>query len=143
MKIVGIIAEYNPFHKGHELLIRKARQNGATHVVAVMSGNCVQRGETAIFGQGARAAAALECGADLVLQLPVVYAASGAQSFARAGVRVLDALGCVDELVFGSECGDAQLILSAAGGIVNLWKGKSRPFPHFSAGHRISRATGV
>ncbi len=114
MKIVGIIAEYNPFHKGHELLIRKARENGATHVVAVMSGNCVQRGETAIFGQRARAAAALECGTDLVLQLPVVYAASGAQSFARAGVRLLDALGCVDELVFGSECGDAQLILSAA-----------------------------
>ncbi len=114
MKIVGIIAEYNPFHKGHELLINKARENGATHVVAVMSGNCVQRGEFAIFGQKARARAALECGADLVLQLPVVYAASGAQSFARAGVRVLDALGCVDELVFGSECGDAQLILSAA-----------------------------
>lgn len=114
MKTAGIIAEYNPFHKGHELLIRKARENGATHVVTVMSGNCVQRGETAIFGQRARASAALECGADLVLQLPVVYAASGAQSFARAGVRVLDALSCVDELVFGSECGDAELILSAA-----------------------------
>lgn len=114
MKIVGIIAEYNPFHKGHELLIRKAKENGATHVVAVMSGNCVQRGEIAIFGQRARVKAALECGADLVLQLPVVYAASGAQSFARAGVRVLDALGCVDELVFGSECGDAELIVSAA-----------------------------
>ncbi len=114
MKTAGIIAEYNPFHKGHELLIRKAKENGATHVVAVMSGNCVQRGETAIFGQRVRVRAALECGADLVLQLPVVYAASGAQSFARAGVRVLDALGCVDELVFGSECGDAELILSAA-----------------------------
>lgn len=114
MKTAGIIAEYNPFHKGHELLIRKAKENGATHVVVVMSGNCVQRGETAIFGQRARVRAALECGADLVLQLPVVYAASGAQSFARAGVRVLDALGCVDELVFGSECGDAELILSAA-----------------------------
>ncbi len=114
MKTAGIIAEYNPFHKGHELLIRKARENGATHVVAVMSGNCVQRGEAAIFGQAARAKAALECGADLVLQLPVVYAASGAQSFARAGVRVLDSLGCVDELVFGSECGETELILSAA-----------------------------
>lgn len=114
MKTAGIIAEYNPFHKGHELLIRKAKENGATHVAVVMSGNCVQRGETAIFGQRARVRAALECGADLVLQLPAVYAASGAQSFARAGVRVLDALGCVDELVFGSECGDSELILSAA-----------------------------
>lgn len=114
MKIAGIIAEYNPFHKGHELLIRKARENGATHVVAVMSGNYVQRGEPAVFSQRARTEAALVCGADLVLQLPVIYAASGAQSFAGAGVRILDALGCVDELVFGSECGDAELILSAA-----------------------------
>ena len=114
MKIAGIIVEYNPFHKGHELLIRKARENGATHIVAVMSGNYVQRGEAAIFSQRARTKAALACGADLVLQLPVVYAASGAQSFAGAGVRILDALGCVDELVFGSECGDAQLISSAA-----------------------------
>lgn len=114
MKIAGIIAEYNPFHKGHELLIRKARENGATHIVVVMSGNYVQRGEPAVFGQRARAQAALECGADLVLQLPVVYAVSGAQSFARAGVEILDALGCVDELIFGSECGDSELIASAA-----------------------------
>lgn len=114
MKTAGIIAEYNPFHKGHELLIRKARENGATHIVAVMSGNYVQRGEPAVFGQKARTQAALACGADLVLQMPVVYAVSGAQSFARAGVGILDALGCVDELVFGSECGSAELILSAS-----------------------------
>ncbi len=114
MKVVGIIAEYNPFHKGHELLIRRARENGATHIVVVMSGNYVQRGEPAMFSHSARVRAALECGADLVLQLPVVYAVSGAQKFARAGVRILDALGCVDELVFGSECGDADIIVSAA-----------------------------
>lgn len=114
MKIAGIIAEYNPFHKGHELLIRKARENGATHIAVVMSGNYVQRGEPAVFGQRARVQAALECGADLVLQLPVVYAVSGAQRFAQAGVEILDALGCVDELVFGSECGDSELIVSAA-----------------------------
>lgn len=114
MKVAGIIAEYNPFHKGHELLIRRARENGATHTVVVMSGNYVQRGEPAMFSQSARVKAALECGADLVLQLPVVYAVSGAQKFARAGVRILDALGCVDELVFGSECGDAELISSVA-----------------------------
>ena len=114
MKVAGIIAEYNPFHKGHELLIRRARENGATHIVVVMSGNYVQRGEPAVFSHPARVRAALECGADLVLQLPVVYAVSGAQRFARAGVRILDALGCVDELVFGSECGDAEKIVSAA-----------------------------
>lgn len=114
MKVAGIIAEYNPFHKGHELLIRRARENGATHTVVVMSGNYVQRGEPAMFSQSARVKAALECGADLVLQLPVVYAVSGAQKFARAGIRILDSLGCVDELVFGSECGDAELISSVA-----------------------------
>lgn len=114
MKVAGIIAEYNPFHKGHALLIEKARLGGATHIVAVMSGNYVQRGEPAIFSHGVRTNAALECGVDLVLQLPCIYAVSGAQSFAQAGVRILDALGCVDELVFGSECGDADKIVSAA-----------------------------
>ena len=114
MKVAGIIAEYNPFHKGHELLIKKARENGATHVVIVMSGNYVQRGEPAMFSQRSRTEAALACGADLVIQLPVVYAVSGAQKFAQAGVGILDALGCIDELVFGSECGDSDLIVSAA-----------------------------
>ncbi|MBR2868949.1 MAG: nucleotidyltransferase family protein [Clostridia bacterium] len=114
MKTVGIIAEYNPFHNGHELLIRKAREGGATHVVIVMSGNFVQRGEPAIFTHGMRTRAALECGADLVIQLPVVYAVSGAQKFARAGVRILDALGSIDEIVFGSECGNTELIVSTA-----------------------------
>lgn len=114
MKVAGIIAEYNPFHNGHALLIEKARLGGATHIVAVMSGNYVQRGEPAIFPHGVRAEAALECGVDLVLQLPCVYAVSGAQSFAQAGIKILDALGCVDELVFGSECGDINKIISAA-----------------------------
>lgn len=114
MKVAGIIAEYNPFHKGHALLIEKARLGGATHVVAVMSGNYVQRGEPAVFPHGVRAKAALECGADLVLQLPCVYAVSGAQRFAEAGVRILASLGCTDELVFGSECGDINRIIAAA-----------------------------
>lgn len=114
MKVAGIIAEYNPFHNGHALLIEKARLGGATHIVAVMSGNYVQRGEPAIFSHGFRTKAALECGVDLVLQLPCTCAVSGAQSFAQAGVKILDALGCVDELVFGSECGDIDKIVSAA-----------------------------
>lgn len=113
MKVAGIIAEYNPFHNGHALLVEKAREAGATHVVAVMSGNYVQRGDAAVFPYGTRAEAALACGVDLVVQLPCVYALSGAQSFARAGVEILDAIGC-DELVFGSECGDAEKIIKAA-----------------------------
>lgn len=114
MKVAGIIAEYNPFHNGHALLAEKARKAGATHIVAVMSGNFVQRGDIAVFPHGTRTEAALACGVDLVIQLPCVYALSGAQSFARAGVEILDALGCVDELIFGSECGNIDKIVSAA-----------------------------
>lgn len=114
MKVAGIIAEYNPFHNGHAFLAQKAREAGFTHVIAVMSGNFVQRGEPALMHHSVRTKAALECGIDLVLQLPSVYAVSSAQSFARAGVGILDGLGCVDSLVFGSECGDAKRIVSAA-----------------------------
>lgn len=117
MKVAGIIAEYNPFHNGHALLIEKARLGGATHVVAVMSGNYVQRGEPALFPHGVRTRAALESGADLILQLPCVYAVSGAQRFAQAGIRILDSIGCIDELVFGSECGDINKIISAAAAV--------------------------
>ena len=114
MKVAGIIAEYNPFHNGHAFLAEKAREAGFTHVVAVMSGNFVQRGEPALMHHSVRTRAALECGIDLVLQLPAVYAASGAQSFARAGVEILSGLGCVDSLVFGSECGNAEKIAAVA-----------------------------
>ena len=114
MLVAGIIAEYNPFHNGHALLIEKARAAGATHIVAVMSGNFVQRGEPALFHHSERTKAALLGGVDLVIQLPVPYAVSGAQSFARAGVEILNSLGFVDRLVFGSECGNAELINATA-----------------------------
>ncbi len=114
MKVAGIIAEYNPFHNGHAYLAKKARESGATHVVAVMSGNFVQRGEPAIFEHSVRTEAALMNGVDLVLQLPAVYAASPAQSFAGAAVEILDRTGFVDEVVFGSECGDSEKIIRAA-----------------------------
>ena len=114
MKVAGIISEYNPFHNGHALLIEKARRARATHIVAVMSGNFVQRGECAMFHHRERAKAAILGGVDLVIQLPAVYALSGAQSFARAGVAILDSLGFVDTLVFGSECGNIDAITKAA-----------------------------
>ena len=114
MKIAGIIAEYNPFHNGHALLIKKAREQGAECIVAVMSGNFVQRGEPALFRNDVRVRAALEGGADLVLRLPVNCAVSGAKSFALGAAEVLDALGCVDTLVFGSECADTGLLCRAA-----------------------------
>lgn len=114
MKVAGIIAEYNPFHNGHALLAYKAREAGATHVAAVMSGNFVQRGEPALMHHTVRTKAAIECGIDLVLQLPSVYAVSSAQSFAQAGVEILDGTGIVDWLVFGSECGDTEKITETA-----------------------------
>lgn len=113
MKVAGIIAEYNPFHLGHAYLAQKARENGATHIVAVMSGNFVQRGIPSLFDHRTRTAAALMNGVDLVLQLPAVYAVSSAQNFAKAGTDILNGLGIVDELVFGSECGKIEKINAA------------------------------
>ena len=110
--IIGITAEYDPFHKGHEYHIRSARElvGGESAVVCVMSGNFVQRGEAAAYEKHVRAKAAVECGADLVLELPAVYALSSAERFASAAVSIFDSLGCVDYLSFGSECGDARLL---------------------------------
>lgn len=106
MKLAAVIAEYNPFHNGHAFHLAQTRAAGATHIVAVMSGGFVQRGEPAAFSQAARARAALLGGADLVIELPVPWAMSPAQSFARAGVSLAAALGSTDMLSFGSECGD-------------------------------------
>lgn len=110
MKIYGVIAEYNPFHNGHKYLIDALRDKGATHIVAVMSGNFVQRGESALFSKWARAEMALKNGVDLVLELPLPWSSSNAQSFAEGGVSVLNSLGCVDCIGFGSECGDTSLL---------------------------------
>lgn len=109
MRVAGIVAEYNPFHNGHAYHIEKTReQDGgceATHVVAVMSGSFVQRGEPAILTKFDRAQAALAGGADLVLELPVPWSLASAEKFAFGAVSALEALGCVDILSFGSEVG--------------------------------------
>ena len=110
MHIAGVVAEYNPFHNGHALHLEKTRAKGggceATHIVAVMSGNFVQRGEPAILPKFDRARMALLGGADLVLELPVPWCLSSAEGFAFGAVALLDSLGCVDTLSFGSEAGD-------------------------------------
>lgn len=111
MKITGIIAEYNPFHNGHELHIQKARAlTGADYIIVVMSGDFTQRGLPAIMNKYTRAQNALTAGADLVLELPCVYATGSAPYFAMGGVSLLDKLGCVDTLFFGSESGDLKII---------------------------------
>ncbi len=115
MKVVGIIAEYNPFHAGHALHIRETRrQVGECALVAVMSGNFVQRGECAVLDKWTRARAALEGGVDLVLELPTVWAVSSAESFARGAAGILEAAGVVTRLSFGSECGDMDKLQQVA-----------------------------
>ena len=110
MKTAAVICEFNPFHNGHALLARKAREGGATHIIGIMSGSFVQRGEPACESTAERVSAALDNGFDLMIQLPVPYAVSGAARFASGGVRIADACGCVDSLVFGSECADAKML---------------------------------
>ena len=113
MKISGIICEYNPFHNGHLYHISETRKNGATHIVAVMSGNFVQRGDVAVINKFERAKAAVRCGVDLVIELPVAYCLSSAETYAKGAMYILKGLGCVDELSFGSECGDLSLLTAA------------------------------
>jgi len=103
MNITGIITEYNPFHNGHLYQIKKAKELGASHIVVIMSGDFVQRGAPAIIDKYARTQMALSCGADLVIELPVCFATSGAQYFARGAVAILDSLGIIDTLTFGCE----------------------------------------
>ncbi len=104
MKVAGIIVEYNPFHKGHEYHIKETRRvTGADFVVAVMSGNFTQRGIPACLDKFTRTECALACGADVVLELPFCYATGSAEYFAEGAVTILDKLGCVDSLCFGTE----------------------------------------
>ncbi|MFR2561403.1 MAG: nucleotidyltransferase family protein [Anaeromassilibacillus sp.] len=113
MQIAGMICEYNPFHLGHLALVEETRRQGATHIAAVMSGNYVQRGEPALLEKRMRAKQALRCGVDLVVELPLPWAMSTAETFARGGVFLLDCLGA-DVISFGSECGNAALLIKAA-----------------------------
>lgn len=110
----AIIAEYNPFHNGHEYHIKKTRELGATHIAVIMSGNFVQRGDCACFSSYTRAEAALKCGADLVVQLPLPWALAPAERFACGAVSLADSLGCVDMLSFGSESGNIHQLCKAA-----------------------------
>ena len=110
MKTAAIIAEYNPFHNGHKFLAQKANELGYDGLVAVMSGNWVQRGDTAVISKFARTKQALECGIDLVAELPTYWAMATAQKFAKGAVDIIASLN-VDALVFGSECGDITKLM--------------------------------
>ncbi|WP_124067456.1 nucleotidyltransferase [Clostridium sp. E02] len=115
INIVGIIAEYNPFHNGHAYHIQKAKElANADYCVIVMSGDFVQRGAPAIYDKYTRAEMALASGADLVLEIPSIFATCSAEDFAACSVSLLTRLGVVDSLCFGSECGDVEKLSSIA-----------------------------
>lgn len=115
MNIVGLITEYNPFHNGHLYHIQEAKRVAkADAAVVIMSGNFVQRGAPAIMPKHLRAKSALLSGADLVLELPVCFATGSAEFFAMGAIVLLDSLGCVDSICFGSECGDSEILRKIA-----------------------------
>lgn len=115
-KTAAVIAEFNPFHTGHALLLQKCRETGADCILIVLSGNYVQRGEPAIFDRYLRTKAALQCGADVVIELPLPYALSTAERFAYGAISLFQqlGLGSGDFLVFGSESGNLKSLQNAA-----------------------------
>ena len=109
MKLAGIVSEYNPMHKGHMYHIEETRKNGATHIVSVMSGNFVQRGECAFVDKWARADIAVHNGIDLVVELPTPWSMDSAENFAFGAASILSSLG-INILSFGSETDDISLL---------------------------------
>lgn len=115
MHVTGLITEYNPFHNGHLFHLKKARETtGADYTAVVMSGSFVQRGAPAVFDKYSRTRAALLSGADLVFEMPAPFSTASAREFASYAVALFTALGAVDSICFGSECGEIEPILRAA-----------------------------
>ena len=120
MTIAAIIAEYNPFHNGHEYMIQKVREEtGADYVIAAMSGDFTQRGIPGIADKHTRAKMAVSCGVDAVFELPVRFATASAECFATGAVSLFSALSCVDYLAFGSECGELSDFSKASDLLLN------------------------
>lgn len=153
MKTVGIICEYNPLHLGHQKQLQRIRQEFGpdTAIICAMSGNFVQRGAPAIIDKSARAQAAVRCGADLVLELPIIAALSSAEGFAAGGVKLLSPL--CDTLCFGAETANPEILLSAAKALLSpafppllrtwLDTGKSFPAAREAALRELGIETGL
>lgn len=119
-RVLGIVAEYNPFHNGHLYHIAKSKQEtGANYTVAVISGNFVQRGNTSIVNKWVKAKMALLNGADLVIELPTVYSISSAENFAEGAIKILNSLGVVDTISFGMEAKDISTLNNIANVLYN------------------------
>ena len=110
-KVIGIIAEYNPFHNGHLYHLQKSLQlTHSSYSVAVISGNFTQRGSTSLVDKWAKTEIAIKNGIDLVLELPLLYSISSAENFAEGAIKILDSLKVVDYISFGSESGDISTL---------------------------------
>ena len=115
MKICAIICEYNPFHNGHFYQLCEAKRlSGADAILCIMSGNFVQRGEAAIMDKFTRAKHAIQAGADIVIELPTVFATSNAELFAKGAIHILSSIPAVNTLCFGCETANSQAIIKAA-----------------------------
>ena len=114
MKVSGIISEYNPFHLGHKYQIDSLKNEIDTSVIAIMSGDFVQRGECAILDKYTRAKIAINNGIDLVIELPFFYSLQSAENFAKGGISILNKLNIVDYLCFGFECDKKEDIVKIA-----------------------------
>ena len=120
MKIAAVVCEYNPFHLGHQYQLDTVRRLlNPDAIVGIMSGHFVQRGEPAVFSKQSRAAAAIKCGVDLVLELPAVLTLQSAQRYARNAIQTLHALGCVNTLFFGAESPDTEVLVQIAHVLAN------------------------
>jgi predicted nucleotidyltransferase len=140
MFICGIIAEYNPFHRGHERHIALTRESSDALIICAMSDSFVQRGEPAIFDKWTRAACALKCGADAVIELPLLYAIQSAEGFATGGVNTLAAAG-MTHLSFGCETDDLSLLKRMAATLSDENKAyKDALKAHLSKGQSFPRA---
>ncbi len=115
MKVVGIVAEYNPFHNGHQYQIDKIRkETAADYIIVAMSGNFLQRGVPALCDKFTRAEMALRCGADLIIEIPTIWSTASAEYYAHAGVSLLASTGVVTHLAFGAETDDLDALLQVA-----------------------------
>ncbi|QNO16370.1 nucleotidyltransferase [Alkalicella caledoniensis] len=140
-KVLGIIIEYNPFHNGHFYHIQKAKEiTGCEFVVGVMSGNFVQRGEPSVVNKWTRSVIALNCGVDVVIELPTCFAIQSAEGFALGAVHLLANSGIVTDIVFGSEVGDASSLIDTARDLLALEKDPQKIREHLKTGVSYNEA---
>ncbi len=119
-KVLGIVAEYNPFHNGHLYHLEKSKKDtGCSYTVAIISGNFTQRGSTSLIDKWSKAQSAIDCGVDLVIELPVFYAISSAENFAEGAIKILDSLKVVDHLSFGAETSNIEILDKCADVLYN------------------------